>query len=462
VHLVCQDRDAPDLGAGTPGSVTIHNPDIGDLLPVFVLDSYEGFEVKTFGQLTDEELAHYIEANVDAVKELIESVGGFDAALANHLVMAPVILARAGLRYAIKVHGSDLSYTIIPDLDRFRPYAEEAVASANGILVGSGHIADRLRLVVDDPETNAKIRLGPPGVDTELFAPSENGAGLLRRLAANLRAATEEGEGGSWDRDTQAAAEAVEWFAEASGPRVVFVGKLIVSKGVDLLLAAWPLVHAANPEARLLVVGFGEAEKAMVDAWAGLERGDLAPLREIAVRGRGVEGGEEAPLAILSAFLEGVQPGYLDLARQAAGSVAFSGRLEHDEVGELVPACDALVFPSTFPEAFGMVAAEAASAGALPVSAAHSGAAEVSAALAEGIPGAAAQLLSFSVDEQAVSAIADRLNAWLALSDGDGAAVRAGLRETVVELWSWEGVAKTVLAAAVGALEGLRTPQAGS
>jgi hypothetical protein len=109
-----------------------------------------------------------------------------------------------------------------------------------------------------------------------------------------------------------------------------------------------------------------------------------------------------------------------------------------------------------------MVAAEAASAGALPVSAAHSGAAEVSAALAEGIPGAAAQLLSFSVDEQAVSAIAGRLNAWLALPDGDGAAVRAGLRETVVELWSWEGVAKTVLAAADGALEGLRTPQAGS
>ena len=32
----------------------------------------------------------------------------------------------------------------------------------------------------------------------------------------------------------------------------------------------------------------------------------------------------------------------------------------------LVPACDALVFPSTFPEAFGMVAAEAAAAGRRP------------------------------------------------------------------------------------------------
>jgi glycosyltransferase involved in cell wall biosynthesis len=460
VHLLCQDREAPDLGAGTPGSVTIHNPDIGGLLPVFVRDEYEGFEVKTFGELTDAELAHYIEANVDAVKELVETLGGVEAALANHLIMAPVILARAGLRYALKVHGSDLSYTVIPDLDRFRPYAEEAVASANGILVGSGHIAERLRLVVDEPQTNAKVRLGPPGVDTELFAPADDGPERLRRLATALRAG--EQESGAWDRDTAAAADAVEWFAQAPGPRIVFVGKLIVSKGIDLLLAAWPIVHAANPDARLLIVGFGAAEEALRAAWEGLERGDLGPLREIAVRGRGVEGGEEAPLPILTAFLEGAQPGYLDAARGTAGSVGFAGRLEHDEVAELVPACDALVFPSTFPEAFGMVAAEAASAGVLPVSAHHSGAAEVSAALAEGLSGAAAWLLSFAVDGSAATAIAERLNAWLALPETDRAPVRVRLRETVVELWSWEGVANTVLSASAGDLDRLRVPTATS
>ena len=40
--------------------------------------------------------------------------------------------------------------------------------------------------------------------------------------------------------------------------------------------------------------------------------------------------------------------------------------------------------PSTFPESFGMVAAEAAACGALPISAAHSGLAEVSRVLAAG------------------------------------------------------------------------------
>ena len=51
--MVCQDRDAPDLPPpGATGSVTIHT-DIGGLLPVYVHDTYEGFEVKTFAELTD-------------------------------------------------------------------------------------------------------------------------------------------------------------------------------------------------------------------------------------------------------------------------------------------------------------------------------------------------------------------------------------------------------------------------
>ena len=62
------------------------------------------------------------------------------------------------------------------------------------------------------------------------------------------------------------------------------------------------------------------------------------------------------------------------------------GRLEHDEVAELLPGAEALVMPSTFPEAFGMVAAEAAACGVLPVSAGHSGMREVSRQLAEALP----------------------------------------------------------------------------
>ena len=138
-----------------------------------------------------------------------------------------------------------------------------------------------------------------------------------------------------------------------------------------------------------------------------------------------------------------------------AGSVEFIGRLEHDEVAELLPDAEALVMPSTFPEAFGMVAAEAAACGVLPVSAGHSGMLEVSRQLAAALPPEVGRLTSFPVEEGAVEAIAERLNGWLALPEERRAAAREALVETARRLWSWEGVARGVIAASRGELDRL-------
>lgn len=415
VHLLCQDREVRIEG------VRIHNPDIGRLLPVYVKDPYEGFEVKAFPELTKAELERYLEANVAAVRAVAAAAGGIDAALANHLVMGPAILARAGVApFAAKIHGSALEYTVKPH-PRFLPYAEEGMRAAAGVLVGSGHTAESLWAALPDvTDLKAKTRLGPPGVDVDAFAP-------------------------------------------APGPRqplVVFVGKLIVSKGVDLLLAAWPLVRAAHPRARLRVAGYGEYEGGLRRLLAALERGDLDDAREVARLGRALEGGEEEPLSILSAFLADPPPGYAEAARAAAGSVELIGRLEHDEVAALLPRAEALVMPSTFPEAFGMVAAEAAACGALPVSAGHSGMLEVSRQLAADLPPEVAGLTSFPVEPGAVEAIATRLDRWLALPGVEREVARAALVDTVRRLWSWEGVARGVLAAAAGELDDLPLPVA--
>ncbi|MDX6587929.1 MAG: hypothetical protein QOI31_2402 [Solirubrobacterales bacterium] len=482
VHLVCQDRDARNLdwvdfagdwdsgelqvhGAGADevpgtvpgtgaGSATVYTPDIGGVLPVFVRDRYAGFEVKTFSELTDEEIESYVEANAQAVRDVVARAGPPDAALANHLVTAPLIMERAGVPFAVKVHGSDLSYTVIPELERFGPMARDGARAARGILVGSDHIAKRLREAVDEPEVNAKVRLGPPGVDTELFAAiaREDAPERLRDLADDLeqgKDAEAEGES-SWDRDRAEAAAAVRWLAATEGPRVVFVGKLIVSKGVDLLVAAWPMVHARHPRARLILCGFGAYREGIENLMTALAEGDVEGARGIAHRGRALEGGPKKPLELLTTFLADPPPNYAEFAKDAAGSIALSGRLEHSEVGQLVPACDALVFPSTHPEAFGMVAAEAASAGVLPISAAHSGALEVSRALMGGLPDEAAGLVSFRLDDSAIESIAARLNIWLGLDPHTRRLTRMGLRDTAKRLWGWEEVAREVIAAAKG------------
>ncbi len=392
--------------------------------------------------------------------------------------MGPVILARAlngAIPYAVKIHGSALEYTVKPQPERFLGLAREGLASAAAILVGSTHTAASLWQALGDPELARRTRLGPPGVDVARFGPREPGpaAAGLRALAARMRESAvdapsappgQDGEGGAFARDALAAASALQRLDPDRDVLVAFVGKLIVSKGVDLLVAAWPLVLERVPRARLVVVGFGAYRDGLERLRAALIDGELEAAREIALAGRALEGESEParPLKHLLAFLDGLEgverERYLEAARGLDEQLLLTGRLDHEELADLLPACEAVVVPSTFPEAFGMVAAEAAACGALPISAAHSGLAEVSTVLARAVPEPVAGWLSFAIDDHAVTALAAALIGWLQVDAGLRARTRAGLVATVRERWSWEGVARGVIAAARGDLDALEEP----
>jgi glycosyltransferase involved in cell wall biosynthesis len=459
VHLLCQERDAEALGL--PPGVTVHNPDIGRVLPVYVADRYDGFDAVRFADLDGAAVERYVEANVAAVREVARSVE-IDVALANHAVMGPAILAR-GLEgrvpYAVKIHGSALEYTVRPEPERFLPYMLEGLRGAAGILVGSRHTAESLWELAADPDIEQRTRLGPPGVDVGAFRPRsrEDAAAALHGLAARL----ERAEAGAWGGE-RGAAEALRAFDPREHAIVGYVGKLIVSKGVDLLLAAWPLVAARVPEARLLVVGFGGYREALGEMAAALGRGDLGAVRALAARGREPEGGPAGELRYLASFLDGLGgselDGYVAAARASAGTIRFTGRLEHGDLPDVLPSFTAQVVPSTFPEAFGMVAAEAACCGALPLSADHSGLAEVSAVLGEAVAPELRDLLAFERGPGAVEDVADRLVRWLGMAADERSDTAAALARTARERFGWEGVASGVIAAARGRLQELPRP----
>jgi glycosyltransferase involved in cell wall biosynthesis len=455
VELVCQERRWQELDL--PDAVHVRVPDIGGVLPVYVADRYEGYDAVTYAELDDPGVERYIEANVRAVREVVERTRP-DVALANHLVMGPVILARAlgrDVPYAIKVHGSALEYTVRPQRERFRPYALEGVRGAQAVLVGSRHTAESLWEVMDEPGLPERTRLGPPGVNVHSFRPRppEEAAAGLARLAARLGSGAAAEWGGEPD-----AAEALASLDPARDRIVSYVGKLIVSKGVDLLLAAWPLVVARVPEARLVIVGFGTYREALGRYVDALRRADLDDLRDIASRGRELEGGPAGTLAHLTSFLDRVDEDWRRAAPAAAERVHFTGRLEHEDLPDLLPACEAQVMPSTFPEAFGMVAAEAAACGALPLSANHSGMAEVTATLAPALDPALRPLLAFDVGPGSVEEIAAKLVEWLTLDPSAREAARAALAAVAAGQYSWESVAEGVIAAAQGRLDGLPSP----
>jgi glycosyltransferase involved in cell wall biosynthesis len=459
VDLVCQERHADELDL--PPAVHVHNPDIGEILPVYVADTYEEFTAVPFSQLDDDRLEHYLEANVAAVREVADRSRP-DVALANHLVMGPVVLSRAlegRVPYAVKVHGSALEYTVRPEPGRFLPFALEGLRGAAGVLVGSRHTAESLWEVTGLPDLAGRTRLGPPGVDVHAFRPraAREAADGLTRLGERIAS----GQAAAWG----GAADAGQALA-ALDPRrdriVSYVGKLIVSKGVDLLLAAWPLVVSQVPEARLVVVGFGTYREGLERFAALLAAGDVDGLRELARRGRELEGGPAGELRYLAAFLDGLAGArrheYVAAAQAAGARVHFTGRLEHDDLPDLLPACEAQVMPSTFPESFGMVAVEAAACGVLPLSAAHSGMAEVTATLEPALDEPLRSLLSFTPGSGAVEEIASKLVRWLTLPADERATAAAALAELAAARYSWESVAEGVIAAAQGRLDELPKP----
>jgi len=183
---------------------------------------------------------------------------------------------------------------------------------------------------------------------------------------------------------------------------------------VHLLLAAL----AALPDVRALIVGFGTFRERLEGLTIALDRGDVEAAGRLWPEGFGTP------------------PTHVPPGNELWSRVTFTGRLDHRYAGPVTGALDVLVVPSILEESFGMVAAEGAAAGALPLVARHSGLAEVGAALeaAAGRPG----LFSFDPGPGAVDAIEDGIRRLLALAPADRRAIAAAVRTHVATEWTWE------------------------
>jgi glycosyltransferase involved in cell wall biosynthesis len=377
VTVVCQERQPEQYDLG---GARVVRPEVPDgLLPVFVLDRYEGLEPVLLQDMSERERARYVETNASVLREL----GPADLVFANHVLMGGAVGAASGLPYRVKAHGSELEYSM-----RGRPELEaagrEALSAAEATFVGSRHIRDVLEDVLGHVERVFEV---PPGVDVHEFVAQERGAALAelleeaRRDPPNPRNANER-------LPDEGNAERLATFFDRDEPTVVYFGKLIENKGVHLLLEA-----LKELEARAVIVGFGDY------------RGHLE--------------GEAGPRTL------------------------FTGPLEHRHLVHLLPLADAAVVPSIFPEAFGMVAAEAAAAGCPPLVARHSGLAEIAAGLEAEYPPQLRQLASF--ESGSTDDLRRKLGELLALSPSDRDALRAAARRAVEARWSWASVAERLL-----------------
>src|SRR6185295_15491311 len=81
VTVVCQERHPEQYDLGGAALVRPELPD--RLLPVFVLDRYEGLEPVLLQDMSERERTRYVAANAGALREL----GSADVVFANHVLM---------------------------------------------------------------------------------------------------------------------------------------------------------------------------------------------------------------------------------------------------------------------------------------------------------------------------------------------------------------------------------------
>src|SRR5438105_2470672 len=208
------------------GGAELVRPDIGGLLPVFVLDRYEGLEARRLPDLTPAEQERYVEANAAALRAHLPA----DLVFANHVLLGGPVAAASGGHYAVKAHGSELEYSMRGNA-ALSTWGRESLAAADAVFVGSAHIRAVLEDVVGHVE---RVHEVPPGVDVDEFVPEPR----EQALAALVREAQHDppNPGNANERlpDQGNAARFAEFFIRRE-PTVVYFGKLILNKGVQLL-----------------------------------------------------------------------------------------------------------------------------------------------------------------------------------------------------------------------------------
>ena len=365
------------------GGATVVRPDLGGgPLPVFVLDRYEDLDARLLQDLTPAERAAFVERNAAAVREHLPA----DFLLVNHVLLGAPVGAAVGMPFTVKAHGSELEFSLRGNAE-LAAWARETLGQASAVVAGSEHIERVLEEVLGPGDHLARVRVVPPGVDVDAFRPQPRGEALAALVAEARRDPPNPGR--RFERlPDEGNAERLAAFLAGDEPTLVYVGKLSREKGADLLVDALEQVNT-----RAVLVGFG-------------------PLRD-------------------------------ELAERAGERVLLTGPLEHRHLMHLFALADVSVTPSVFPEAFGMVAAEAAAAGSPPLVARHSGLAEIAAGLEEEYPAEHRGLTSFATGDP--HDLAAKANAILGLPRGEWARLSEAARRTVVRRWSWEHVAGSIL-----------------
>jgi glycosyltransferase involved in cell wall biosynthesis len=480
--------DAPHAGC-----CVLHKPVLGNTLPVYVWDRYEEFpNVVPMVELDDEAVEAYVDRNVRALRRIVAE-NGITAIHANHAVLMSVVAQRVsaetGVPFAVMPHGSALEFAVKRD-ERFHRLALGAFSDARRVFAIGDEMRERVRGILGAvPDLEQKFSELHLGVDTSQFEPitraerpgniarlTEALAGMARgrvpeqetEMLGRLRggmdvdelrgvfAGAQRYEAKTPDADLEARLNGVDW---ASDPTLLFVGRLISSKGIQSVVAALPLILAKRPEMRLIVVGHGPLREPLEALLWALRNGEREMVDLIVAHGRVLEGSPEGEsegesLTQVALYLDqlrerGELDGYYAAAKEhlRPETVLFTGYLTHRELHHLFPCCDAAVFPSVVKEAGPLVFLEALASGAFPLGTYFAGMKASIDNVARALPAEGAEAMKLSADpERTVADIVSHVPVALEMGERH----KDALYRVARDHYDWRSVARKLYAELTG------------
>jgi len=469
------DRDVP-----YPGQCIMHKPEIGKTLPVYVWDKYEEFsDVQPMVDLSDDKINYYINRNVKVLKHIINE-NDIKVIHANHAVLMSVVAQRVCLEiltpYAIMPHGSAIEYAVKKD-KRFYNYALESFKQANRIYVIGKELRQRVKSLF--PDVNGledKVRDLHLGVDTDLFKPITkndryNHIELLCKAISNVPRGKDSQMSDQFekelfpqinqsqliklieknldynlkktDKDLESRLRSINWNTDEI---ILFVGRIIASKGIHSIIVALPKILEAYPNLKLIVVGHGPLREPLEAFIWALQNGARELVKNIIEWGYQLEGSGKRPLKEIEFYFaklknEGELDTYFAAAQKyiSRDTVIFTGYLTHRELQYLFPACDVAIFPSVVAEAGPLVFLEAMASGCFPIGTYFAGMAASIDSVAGAVPDTIIEWMKLSAHEQETTN--DIVNKVIgAITVGDDQ--KRALARIAVEKYDWKNISK--------------------
>jgi glycosyltransferase involved in cell wall biosynthesis len=454
-----------------PARVTVHCLPTADVYPVYLTDKQRQGVVKSFSDLSDDELANYHAVMSGALRAILQE-NAIDVLHCNHVIYQPIVAMELcdelGIPFYIVPHGSSIEY-VVKHSPRYQVLAHKALKACSGVVWIAPEVRQRTFNLFPElkEELCKKEAMVGIGTDTSVFQPipREQRQESLSKLKTMLRS------GGKSFKQTREFQEKLSrgdvsvtrayWNSynhnledEDLGVRLsqintddnwmLFLGALTYGKGIHSLLTAMPAILKKQPNTQLFIVGSGTYREFLEALVYCLIHEQKLLFQTLVRRGQSFDRNlGNGPLEDVVNFISTKKnrKQLFEYGPLLKDRVHFCGRLDHSRLKHLFPCCDIAVFPSLIKEASPLVMAESLANGVLPSGANHSG-------LKDGLDGLSKNLEAGLIRKMRLPAeMEKRIPGFIrnipALLDRAGnPTLKADLRALAVEKYDWRTMAE--------------------